>query len=295
VKQNENESWQIYDKATNQLNTELMWTFYIKACLERLELTPATHSLTQQRVTKTTSVFDRALSNGCLSEEMFMEWVTVLLRTGQTFEASTVCQKACQHYSKSVAVWRQRISVHVAVQGDDTLQLLQQALNAVPEKESLPIWELAVEWCSLNYPGHAKTLLKQGVTKSGDVGEACKEMYLEWAGLQADIHAARDIYTRLSSSKPLSVEFFTKYINIESCQPTPKMKLLRSAYEDAVQEFGNSETDLWMEYIKLELNHPKGKPENAGKLYWRAMKTLDDSLAERFIAQYTLVQTGHLK
>ena len=53
-------------------------------------------------------------------------------------------------------------------------------------------------------------------------------------------------------------------------------------------------SDLWLEYIELEMNHPKGQPEKAGNLHWRAMKALMPELIERFTAQYTLLQTGHL-
>lgn len=52
--------------------------------------------------------------------------------------------------------------------------------------------------------------------------------------------------------------------------------------------------DLWLDYIKEELNHPQGKPENCGSIHWRAMKMLQGDLVEDFVSKYTLLQTGHL-
>ena len=52
--------------------------------------------------------------------------------------------------------------------------------------------------------------------------------------------------------------------------------------------------ELWLEFIQLETEHPKGKAEAAGQLHWRAMKSLGGPLIEKFTTQYTLMQTGHL-
>ena len=52
--------------------------------------------------------------------------------------------------------------------------------------------------------------------------------------------------------------------------------------------------DLWLDYIKYELNHPEGRPHSVGDLYAKAVKSLDGELNERFVTQYTLLQTGHL-
>lgn len=52
--------------------------------------------------------------------------------------------------------------------------------------------------------------------------------------------------------------------------------------------------DLWLEYIKEELSHPQGKPENSASIHWRAMKMLQEDQMEDFISKYTLLQTGHI-
>lgn len=52
--------------------------------------------------------------------------------------------------------------------------------------------------------------------------------------------------------------------------------------------------DIWIDYIKLEMTHPQGKPENVGNLHYRAVKQLNGELNQEFITQFTLLQTGHL-
>uniref|UniRef100_A0A669BGM4 UTP6 small subunit processome component n=1 Tax=Oreochromis niloticus TaxID=8128 RepID=A0A669BGM4_ORENI len=68
---------------------------------------------------------------------------------------------------------------------------------------------------------------------------------------------------------------------------------LRDYYERVLQEFGTSDEDLWLQYIREELG-PLGQPENCGKIHWRAMKFLEGESVERFVSKYALLQTGHL-
>lgn len=51
--------------------------------------------------------------------------------------------------------------------------------------------------------------------------------------------------------------------------------------------------DLWLQYIQEEMG-PQGRPENCGKIHWRAMKFLEGESVEKFTTKYTLLQTGHL-
>uniref|UniRef100_A0A8C1PJZ3 UTP6 small subunit processome component n=1 Tax=Cyprinus carpio TaxID=7962 RepID=A0A8C1PJZ3_CYPCA len=97
----------------------------------------------------------------------------------------------------------------------------------------------------------------------------------------------------LHEHRPFTKAFFMKMIEIEKEQETPKISNLRDYYERALREFGSSDEDLWMDYIKEELGR-HGNPENCGKLHWRAVKTLEGESVEHFTTQYTLLQTGHV-
>uniref|UniRef100_A0A672QU82 UTP6 small subunit processome component n=1 Tax=Sinocyclocheilus grahami TaxID=75366 RepID=A0A672QU82_SINGR len=125
------------------------------------------------------------------------------------------------------------------------------------------------------------------------VSSAMKEKYLEWSYKTGGYKRARKTFTSLHEHRPFTKAFFMKMIEIEKEQETPKMSNLRDYYERALREFGCSDEDLWMDYIKEELGR-HGNPENCGKLHWRAVKTLEGESVERFTTQYTLLQTGHV-
>ncbi|XP_037530332.1 U3 small nucleolar RNA-associated protein 6 homolog [Nematolebias whitei] len=84
-----------------------------------------------------------------------------------------------------------------------------------------------------------------------------------------------------------------RMIEIEKEQENPKMNNLRNFYERALQEFGTSDEDLWLQYIQEELG-PWGQPENCGKIHWRAMKFLEGQSAESFTSKHALFQSGRL-
>uniref|UniRef100_A0A7N6B6Y1 UTP6 small subunit processome component n=1 Tax=Anabas testudineus TaxID=64144 RepID=A0A7N6B6Y1_ANATE len=120
-----------------------------------------------------------------------------------------------------------------------------------------------------------------------------KQRYLDWSYHTGGYKKARKTFTSLQENRPLSKAFFTRMIEIEKEQETPKMNYLRDYYERALQEFGTSDDDLWLQYIQEELG-PLGQPENCGKIHWRAMKFLEGESVQRFTSKYTLHQTGHL-
>uniref|UniRef100_A0A9J7Y117 UTP6 small subunit processome component n=2 Tax=Cyprinus carpio TaxID=7962 RepID=A0A9J7Y117_CYPCA len=125
------------------------------------------------------------------------------------------------------------------------------------------------------------------------VSSAMKEKYLEWSYKTGGYKRARKTFTSLHEHRPFTKAFFMKMIEIEKEQETPKISNLRDYYERALREFGSSDEDLWMDYIKEELGR-HGNPENCGKLHWRAVKTLEGESVEHFTTQYTLLQTGHV-
>uniref|UniRef100_A0A6Q2XSC2 UTP6 small subunit processome component n=1 Tax=Esox lucius TaxID=8010 RepID=A0A6Q2XSC2_ESOLU len=114
-----------------------------------------------------------------------------------------------------------------------------------------------------------------------------EDFYRNWVCLEFHV------FLSLHESRPFSKAFFTRMIQIEKEQETPKMTNLRDFYERALSEFGSTDDDLWLEYIREELG-PRGQPENCGRIHWRAMKILEGESVERFITQYTLLQTGHI-
>ena len=64
---------------------------------------------------------------------------------------------------------------------------------------------------------------------------------------------------------------------------------IQQLFTTVLQKHGCKDTSLWLQYISWVRRNNR----DAGQLYWKALKTLDSSLAEEFNTKYTLSQLVH--
>ncbi|XP_019502516.1 PREDICTED: U3 small nucleolar RNA-associated protein 6 homolog [Hipposideros armiger] len=164
------------------------------------------------------------------------------------------------------------------------------------EQVCLPLWISWAEWSEgARSQEDTEAVYKKAILAvMGADSAALKDKYLDWAYRSGGYKKARAVFKSLQESRPFSVGFFRKVIQFEKEQESCKMANLREYYERALREFGSVDSDLWMDYIKEELNHPHGRPENCGQIYWRALKMLQGESAEMFVAKHAMHQAGQL-
>uniref|UniRef100_A0A8C2EAJ1 UTP6 small subunit processome component n=1 Tax=Cyprinus carpio TaxID=7962 RepID=A0A8C2EAJ1_CYPCA len=283
----------VYEEALKSLNTEAMWTCYVTFCLERYKRKTNVSELKEKRKERLLRVLQSAHDAKLLQESFYKNWV--LLSSGDTVSATQIAITATQCFSQSVEMWSFSLQTLVQLESTEAGHLFQEALKHVNPKESLPLWQLQADWCMTSQrPEDTETFFQKGLLSLVPaVSSAMKEKYLEWSYKTGGYKRARKTFTSLHEHRPFTKAFFMKMIEIEKEQETPKISNLRDYYERALREFGSSDEDLWMDYIKEELGR-HGNPENCGKLHWRAVKTLEGESVERFTTQYTLLQTGHV-
>ncbi|KAK5865947.1 hypothetical protein PBY51_020177 [Eleginops maclovinus] len=295
INRREERCCQVYEEGVKSLNTEPMWTCYVAYCWERLKRKTNVQELKEKRQERQLGVLQRAHNSSLLKEGYYTNWLKILLSTGDNEGAATVAMAATQRYSQSVAVWSLSLRTLMQLGSGDVGRLFQEALTHVNPKESLPLWQLQIQWSVTNQsPEETEAVFKRGLLSAVPaVAMEMKESYLDWSFSTGGYKKARKTFTSLQENRPLSKAFFTIMIKIEKEQETPKMNHLRDYYERALQEFGTSDDELWLQYIQEEMGS-LGQPENSGKIHWRAMKFLEGESVERFTSKFTLMQTGHL-
>nr|XP_057921373.1 U3 small nucleolar RNA-associated protein 6 homolog [Doryrhamphus excisus] len=295
VNRREEKCCQMYEKGLESLNTEAMWTCYVVFCLERLKRKTNVQDLKDKRQERLLGVLQRAHDSSFLKEDYYKNWVQILLSSGDEEGAANIATAATDRYSLSVPVWNLALETLMKLERDDTGRLFQDALTHIHPKESLPIWQLHVQWSIANQnPEETEAIFKRGLLSAvADVAMAMKERYLDWSYSTGGYKKARKTFRSLQDSRPFSKPWFTRMILIEKEQDSPRMNHLRDYYERALQEFGSSDDDLWLQYIQEEMG-PLGQLENCVKIHWRAMKFLEGESVERFTSKYTLLQTGRL-
>ncbi|XP_041481168.1 U3 small nucleolar RNA-associated protein 6 homolog [Lytechinus variegatus] len=288
----------IFDQGVEKVSGIEIWSHYADTCLERLDL-DGSDELHNKRAEKSLAVFESAEKTSSPTEDMYMKWVETLKVLGLLERALEVSVRSTEVHSRSLDLWIKRLIlvIETRVEGGDeshrtkVRETFDLAISHVKSKNSLDIWNIGLEWCLTNDTEMIQNLFESGLKEHRAIALPLKIRYLEWTALVKGVGKARKLYKRMATEKPLSEEFFNKYIALEEAQPTPKAKRISEAYDDALKEFGESSPGLWLAYIRHEITHPEGSQGKAMQLHWKAMKTLDGELVEQFVNGYTLMQT----
>ncbi|CAH2291855.1 U3 small nucleolar RNA-associated 6 homolog [Pelobates cultripes] len=287
----------VYKNSLTLVQTEAMWDLYITFCLERFKRKTNSKELQHKRQERLFTAFKAAHEANMLPEQKYTEWISQLVTLGQAEPAMDISIAATERYSGSVALWILRLEVLISRESADVGPVFDEAFKHVKAQGSLPLWNLMVEWSEKRENSSDKTeslFQKAILVQNPAVSTAMKEKYLDWAYRTKGYKKAKKVFTSLHENRPFSEEFFLKMIEIEKEQEHCNVQNLREYYERALREFGATHPDLWLDYIKEELSHSEGKPENCGTLHWRAMKMLQGDNVEEFVNKYTLLQAGHL-
>ncbi|NXL93096.1 UTP6 protein, partial [Alectura lathami] len=277
----------VFEEAVSAVPTEDMWKCYITFCLERCNRKTNSEEL-KQKV--------KANERCYVVLSLLKEELQLLLESSLSEKATEVAEAATKRFSLSVEMWQMRLQVLIHLKSDRVTQCFEEAFKHVKSKGTLPLWTLWVEWSEGSNSKEDTEALYQKSLHATTPAESVtmKEKYIDWAYRNGGYKRVRRVFTSLHENRPFSLDFFRKMIQIEKEQESCKMLNLREYYERALREFGSMDSDLWLDYIKEELTHPQGKPENSASIHWRAMKMLQGDLVEDFVSKYTLLQTGHL-
>ncbi|XP_006739097.1 U3 small nucleolar RNA-associated protein 6 homolog [Leptonychotes weddellii] len=286
----------VYEEAVKTLPTEAMWKCYINFCLERFTKKTSSQFLRERRLERTMMAFRKAHELRLLPEFQYKQWIELLLHQDFLKEALEVAVAGTESFRDSVTMWQMKLQVLIDSKSPDVAGLFEEAFVHLKAQVCLPLWISWAEWSEgAKSQEDTEAIFKKALLAvKGANSVTLKDKYLDWAYRSGGYKKARAVFKSLQESRPFSVDFFRKIIQFEKEQESCKMANLREYYERALREFGSVDSDLWMDYIKEELNHPLGRPENCGQIYWRAMKMLQGESAEVFVAKHAMHQAGHL-
>ncbi|XP_040856905.1 U3 small nucleolar RNA-associated protein 6 homolog [Ochotona curzoniae] len=285
----------VYEEAVKTLPTEAMWKCYINFCLERFSKKTSSVFLREKRLERTMAAFRTAHGLKLLSESQYKQWIELLLHRKLFREALEVAVAGTELLKDSGTMWQMRLQVLIDSENPAVAELVEEAFLHLKPQACVPLWVSWAEWSEgAKSQEDTEAVFKKAVSAvMGPDSVPLKEKYLDWAYRSGGYKKARAVFKSLQENRPFSVDFFRKMIQFEKEQESCKMANLREFYERALREFGSTDSDLWMDYIKEELKHPLGRPENCGQIYWRAMKMLQGESAELFVAKHAMHQAGH--
>uniref|UniRef100_A0A8C6FGY8 UTP6 small subunit processome component n=1 Tax=Moschus moschiferus TaxID=68415 RepID=A0A8C6FGY8_MOSMO len=286
----------VYEEAVKTVPTEAMWKCYMKFCMERFTKKTSSRLLRKKRLQRTMVAFWKAHELKLLPELQYRQLSKLLLHRQLLKESLQVADAGVKLFRKSVAMWQVKLEVLISSESQEMTRVFNQAFEYLKPQICLPLWLTWARWSEdAGKQEDTEMIHKRAIYGLPGAGSVpAKELYLDWAYRSGGYKKATDVFKSLQENRPFSVDFFRKMIQFEKEQESCKMENLREYYERALREFGTVDSDLWMDYIKEELNHPLGRPENCGQLYWRAMKMLQGESVEEFISKHALHQADSL-
>lgn len=287
-----------FDEAVKNLPIESMYILYLDFCLEQLQEKLNDDKTKSYLVHWCLKVFDSAHEKNFLSADMYAKWNDLLTNTGLISKAVLILESATKKHSTDVNLWCHLLNLHNLGGCNSHKKVFgtfENALKVVKDKDSWPLWEIVWNYCtSFVIEDGIKKLCEKGLLHPEPIISAqIKTRYLIWLYTSSsDIELARTHYKRFHNTKPITRSFFEEYISMEMSQFKVNMNNIRSAYRDALEVYGKDNVDLWVEYMQLEMTHPKGDLTQLSMICFKASKTLKGTALEEFTHKYTLLRTG---
>lgn len=282
---------QLYDAAVDQVKTGSMYELYLQRFLELLKQADTTEEQVSRRLRIIFSILNSADKNDAVTEQIFLVWSEMLLNIGDENGALEILSKSVQSLP-IVSLYERYLSMKKEFSDDwSALNIeFETCIKKLEKTESLPIWKLWLSTCLDKNPESANEVFEKSLSSSKDVAEFGRLQYLKWTCNKTGIKAARKIFKRLRLVCPLTQDLIQCAIELELQQENPHITQVRKLHELAVDEFGKTSSECWLEFIKFELKQTGTAVANAGGVYWRALKMLDSKHVGEFVDAYTLLQ-----
>ncbi|KAG4929206.1 hypothetical protein AAZX31_17G011900 [Glycine max] len=240
------------------------------------------------------SIYERAESMGCITEDLACKHVSLHLQLRQLDEAQKLAAKLCSgKLAESVELWGLRITIEIrCITGSSSspsdadlqslFELLQQILMKVSVSRSENLWLKALKFYANQRRYFDKlveisvvTLVRDGGSENGfSLSSAIVSFILQKDGIQK----TRDIYKRFLALPLPGLALYRRCIDLEtnlaSIGDKDGLINARKLYESSLATYDQN-VSLWQDYYRLEIK--MGTSEKATAIYWRARKVLKDA------------------
>ncbi|KRZ78881.1 U3 small nucleolar RNA-associated protein 6 -like protein [Trichinella papuae] len=266
---------QLYEEEIQKKRNEKIWKLYINFCRDIFHSTPSGEQL---KVESYKRMFLGYATCCRLFPENFnfiLEWACVCPNLKCKMD---VLKFAISKHPQKVEFWLLlfRIVDKLKLSMEETIALLQRAVNSVAAEDAFPIWKTIINWYSCNAPSKLEEQLESALLSTSIVSNYAKLVYLKNA-------------SQLRLIAPNELKFYRFYINVELSQNLKSSKHIRSAYEFALLEHGKDCLKIWLEYMQFETDCTEGDPCRCSTIYSQALKNLRPDLVKQFVESYTLL------
>lgn len=271
----------VYEEACGAIPTQRMWNMFLDTVVQ---LNQDQTVLPNYKKNLFQRAFKEANKRGMLDEKYYLIWVDHL----EGPKLYNTLKDGTKRLPQSVRLWEARLKFLLS-KGEEKagVKVFNEALATLESHEhALPLWKYMLKYWQITNPSKAESLFKEGIATDPAVSTPLKPLYLEWLTVNHGIVAARKVYATLANVPPHCLEMHFKMAQLEDIQPQLSLKNIRKCHILTTQQFGQTNTDVWMAYVKFEQKH--GEPKNVSEIYSRAVKVLKPHLVDIFVSEFSL-------
>ncbi|KAJ1427181.1 U3 small nucleolar RNA-associated protein 6 [Sesbania bispinosa] len=296
---------QVYEEALKSVPSGTMFTLYVNFLMGIVAPKEGETNISGSSghavnyISHLLSIYEKAESMGCITEDLACKHVTLHLQLRQLDEARKLAAKLCNgKFAESVQLWELRITIEIrcitrsSSSASDTdllslFELLRPILTKVHVSKSENLWLKALKFFANQRQHFDKlveisviSLARDGGSENGfSLSSAIISFILQKDGIQQ----ARDIYKRFLALPHPGLAVYRKCIDLEinfaSIGDKNGLLNARKLYESALATYDQN-VSLWQDYYRMETK--MGTSEKATAVYWRARRILKD--ASEFVA-----------
>uniref|UniRef100_A0A6M2DFR0 Putative u3 small nucleolar rna-associated protein 6 n=1 Tax=Xenopsylla cheopis TaxID=163159 RepID=A0A6M2DFR0_XENCH len=270
----------LYKEAVRDIPTEKMWCYYIDTLIELNE--DKEIFIVDERKALETALEDGYNAN-MLSVRHYLQWFEILSsQVGNEEKTLKIMNEVTSKNEKSLDLWKASLRFHFK-HSDSTIvkQVFDQAVAALGEN-SLAIWKMMIMYYLIDIDSSDKlrALYIDALKQPACISDYIKPKYLEWLTITKNIVWARNAYKAMATLPPFCLELHRKMAFLESLQTEPDMKNWRDTHTNATYLFGKNNKDVWIDFIKFELEH--GDASEIPAICAKAKENLNSSLLDIF-------------
>lgn len=270
----------MYKDAVKELPTEKMWCYYIDTLIELNE--DKDIFIVDERKALEIALEDGYKAN-MLSVRHYLQWFDILSsQIGNEEKILKIMNEVTSKNEDSLDLWKASLRFHIK-HSDSAMvkQVFDQAVTALGEN-SLAIWKIMIMYylIDLDCNDKLRILYIEALKQPAAISEFIKPRYLEWLTVTRNIVWARNAYRAMATLPPFCLELHRKMAFLESLQSEPDFKNWRDSYSNAAYLFGKNNKDVWIDFIKFEMEH--GDASQIPQICEKAKENLNPALLDIF-------------
>ncbi|XP_050430792.1 U3 small nucleolar RNA-associated protein 6 homolog [Adelges cooleyi] len=284
----------ILNQSLLQVDKQRLWELYLDTVIEIRQSYRMQNESTKKYMHET---LERAFQNAHMSGAMLVsKYYLYWAENSSADDRRAILIGATKALKTNLDLWIELLHLYVTHDCfDNLIEAFQQGVRALKD-DSLPLWQIMIRYMHNTHPKLVDQLYNEGSrVRFKVVALELRPAYLDWCALQKGLLSARDLFQDLVQLEPPCLQLYMTMINLEKIQMfhMNKMKNIRKLYNDACNEFGKIDTNIWLECIRFEYDF--GSSSLVDEIYKASLLCLEPQHIDTMKTEFEVIKNKFME